>query len=289
MIEGIQQDNKTIDWVGSIPFFAVHLMCLFVFWVEFSWTALAICLALVYIRLFGITAGYHRYFSHRSFKTSRWFQFVLAVLGNSAAQMGPLWWAAHHRKHHRYSDKDEDVHSPGIHGLFWSHVGWILCAKNMPTDEKVVRDLATYPELRFINRYHVLAPTLLGVFVFYFGVFLNSAWPSLGVTGFQLLIWGFFVSTVILYHLTFSINSLAHVFGSRRFDTPDKSRNNAILGLLLMGEGWHNNHHRYPGAESQGIFWWEIDITHYILKGLSFWGVVWDLRKQPETVYTAAK
>ncbi|MBD3266512.1 acyl-CoA desaturase, partial [bacterium] len=187
-----------------------------------------------------------------------------------------------------YSDKDEDVHSPGIHGLFWSHVGWILCAKNMPTDENVVRDLAKYPELRFINRYHVLVPTLLGVFLFYFGVFLHSAWPSLGVTGFQLLIWGFFVSTVILYHLTFSINSLAHVFGSRRFDTPDKSRNNAILGLLLMGEGWHNNHHRYPGAESQGIFWWEIDITHYILKGLSFLGVVWELRKPPETAHASA-
>jgi stearoyl-CoA desaturase (delta-9 desaturase) len=277
--------DEGIDWWGSLPFFSMHAACLLVFWAGVSPAALILCLAMYWIRMFAITAGYHRYFSHASFKTSRAFQFFLALLGTSAAQMGPLWWAAHHRRHHRFSDTERDTHSPILRGLWWAHVGWILCKKNEITHFEEVQGLAKFPELRFLNRYYALPPFILAVLTFILGEVLAQRVPQLGSSGFQMLVWGFFISTVILYHGTFTINSLAHVFGSRRFDTKDGSRNNFCLALLTMGEGWHNNHHRHPAAERQGYYWWEIDMTHYILKILSWVGIVWDLRAPPDWIY----
>ncbi|MCA9426737.1 MAG: acyl-CoA desaturase [Candidatus Omnitrophica bacterium] len=274
--------NPEITFLGSLPFISVHLGCLLVFWVGFSWWGLAFCLALVGIRMFGITAGYHRYFSHRTFRTSRAFQFVLAWIGASAAQMGPLWWAAHHRHHHRFSDTEKDVHPPRK-GFFWAHVGWILSEINVPTNMKLVRDLVKFPELRFLNEYYMIPPMLLAIALLVLGAFIP------GVTPLELLAWGFFLSTTILYHLTFSINSLTHRFGRRRFETTDTSRNSFILGVLTMGEGWHNNHHYYPGSERQGFYWWEVDFTHYILKALSWFGIVWDLHKPPQEVLDRGK
>ena len=271
------EKNPRITFLGSLPFISVHLGCLLVFWAGFSWLALAICAVLVGVRMFGITAGYHRYFSHRAFKTSRAFQFVLAWIGASAAQMGPLWWAAHHRHHHRYSDTEKDVHPPR-NGFFWAHVGWILAEINVPTNRKLVRDLVRFPELRFLNEYYMIPPILLVLALLVLGIFLPGATP------FQLLAWGFFLSTTILYHLTFSINSLTHRFGRRRYPTTDSSKNSFILAILTMGEGWHNNHHYYPGSERQGFFWWEIDFTHYILKVLSWFGIVWDLHAPPKEI-----
>jgi stearoyl-CoA desaturase (delta-9 desaturase) len=259
-------------------------MSLGVIWVGWSWVAVGAALAMFWIRMFAVTGVYHRYFSHRTYKTSRWFQFVLAVLGNAAAQKGPLWWAAHHRHHHKYSDTDQDVHSPTKQGLFYSHVGWIFDRKNAPTKTALVPDLAKFPELRFLDRFDVLVPILLGCALFGLGVLLENVRPELGTNGMQMLTWGFFVSTVVLAHSTFTINSLSHVFGKQRFQTEDTSRNNLYLAFLTLGEGWHNNHHHYATTVRQGFYWWEIDITYYGLWILSKLGLIWNLKPVPEKV-----
>ncbi|WP_374865848.1 acyl-CoA desaturase [Pelatocladus sp. BLCC-F211] len=279
-----RQEHK-INILGNIPFISIHISSLLIFWVGFSWVALITCLTLWLIRMFGITAGYHRYFSHRTYKTTRLFQFILAVLGNSSAQLGPLWWAAHHRHHHHYTDTEQDIHSPIIHGFWWSHVGWVMCPKYSKTDEKEVRDFAKYPELQWLNRFPMIVPTVLAIAVTAIGIVFQLSIPQLKTTGLQMLVWGFCLSTVVLYHTTFTINSLAHIFGYRRFNTTDTSRNNWFLALITLGEGWHNNHHYYPASERQGFYWWEIDVTHYILKLLSWLGIVWDLRTPPRKIY----
>ncbi len=283
----LAEDEKT-DLLGSIPFFSMHLAAVLALFTGVSWAAVIACLIAFWIRMFGITAGFHRYFSHRSFKTGRAFQFVLAYLGTMSAQHGPLWWASHHRRHHRYADTERDIHSPVVRGLWWSHVGWILCRKYVGYDEKIVKDLRNYPELRWLGRYHLVAPVTLAVAMFLLGVWLDARWPSLGTSGWQMLGWGFFISTVLGYHATFLVNSLAHTTGRRRFNTSDDSRNNWWIALLTLGEGWHNNHHRWPTSERQGFYWWEYDVTHYALRVLSWFGVVWDLRSPPQRVYEEA-
>jgi stearoyl-CoA desaturase (delta-9 desaturase) len=276
------------DHARGAAFIGVHIMCLGIIWVGWSWAAVSVAAALYLVRMFAITGFYHRYFSHRSFRTSRWFQFLFAMIGNSAAQKGPLWWAAHHRHHHQYSDTEQDVHSPVRRGFFWSHFGWVYAPENLGTRTRLVPDLAKFPELRFLNRFDVLMPTLLGVATFFLGVVLNRLYPELGTNGMQMLIWGFFVSTVVLFHCTAGINSIAHLFGRRRFETKDQSRNNAFLALLTLGEGWHNNHHRYATATRQGFYWWELDITYLGLVFFSKLGLVWDLKPVPQKVLAAA-
>ncbi|MDX9755209.1 MAG: acyl-CoA desaturase [bacterium] len=278
-----------IDLLGSAPFVLVHLGCFLVFWAGFSWVALGVAVLLYGVRMFGITAGFHRYFSHRSFKTSRGFQFVLAYLGTMAGQMGPLWWASHHRHHHRFSDTEEDIHSPVIRGFFWSHVGWILTWRYADTNWKAIRDFEPYPELRFLNRFHYIAPLSLLLVLLGMGLFVERFVPTLHTTALQMVVWGFFISTVLLYHGTFSINTVCHLFGSRRYETKDHSRNNWLFALLTLGEGWHNNHHRYPGSERQGFYWWEIDLTHIGLKILSYMGLVYDLKSPPASVYAQGR
>ena len=274
----VLRNGARIPLLNAAPFMVVHLACLAVFWVPFRWSYLVVCLALFYVRMFFLTAGYHRYFAHRSFKTSRAFQFVMAVMASAAAQKGVLWWAANHRHHHRYSDTEEDLHSPSLFGFWWSHVGWILSDRYNHTQVELIRDFYKYPELRWLNRYHLVPPTVLAV-----GLFLIGGW--------RLLVWGFFVSTVGLWHTTFSVNSLSHMFGWQRYPTSDTSRNNPLLGLLTMGEGWHNNHHYYMASARQGFFWWEVDLTYYVLRVLSWLRIVWDLRQPPDTVfaYTASQ
>ena len=272
--------SRRIDWLRIIPFVALHLACLAVFWVGVSVVAVAVAIALYLLRMFAITAFYHRYFSHKAFKTSRPVQFVFALLGASATQRGPLWWAAHHRKHHRHADQEADPHSPK-QGFWWSHMGWFLSDSYYQADYSLVSDLKKYPELRLLDRFDILVPILLAVGLFALGSFLEHSQPQLGTSGGQMLVWGFFISTVILVHATLSINSLAHRFGKQRYQTGDDSRNNGLLALLTLGEGWHNNHHHYPVSARQGFFWWEIDISYYLLKGMARLGLVWDLRTVP--------
>jgi len=277
-----------IDWLRAVPFIAMHLACLLVFWVGVSPIAVAVAVALYALRMFAITGFYHRYFSHRTFRTSRTLQFVFALIGASSVQRGPIWWAAHHRNHHRHADTARDVHSPVVHGFWRSHVGWFLTRGGFRTDWERVRDLARYPELRWLDRYDILVPVALAVLLFATGAVLERVAPQLGTSAGQMLVWGFFVSTVVLFHATVTINSLAHRFGRRRFPTRDDSRNNLWLALLTFGEGWHNNHHFFPGSARQGFRWWEIDLTYYGLRAMSLLGLVRDLKPVPAWVHTKA-
>jgi len=272
-----------VDWLRVVPFLGLHAACFCVLLVGVSPVALWTAVALFAVRMFAITAFYHRYFSHRAFSTSRAAQFVFALLGATAVQRGPLWWAAHHRVHHRESDTENDTHSPR-QGFLHAHVGWFLTRKAYPTRIEQVPDLAKYPELRWIDRFDIVPPVVLATLLLVTGIALERWAPGLGTTGGQMLVWGFCVSTVVLYHATFTINSLAHRWGSRRYETGDDSRNNALLALLTFGEGWHNNHHRYPGSVRQGFRWYEYDLSWYLLWLMSKLGLVWDLRGVPQRV-----
>ncbi len=280
----VDNNPEKIEFLRILPFILLHLACFTVFFVGFSATALIIALMLYALRMFAITGFYHRYFAHKAFKTSRFVQFIFAFLAASSAQRGPLWWASHHRHHHANSDKPDDSHSPVQRGFFWSHISWFLTNKNFNSKNERVKDLLIYPELKFLDRFDVIAPLFLAASLYALGAALEIYAPHLQTSGLQLLVWGFAISTVVLYHMTFTVNSLAHVWGKRRFNTGDQSRNNSLIALLTLGEGWHNNHHHFPSAARQGFYWWEIDLTYYGLKILSALGLIWDLRKVPVEV-----
>ncbi|MBK8794317.1 MAG: acyl-CoA desaturase [Holophaga sp.] len=260
--------------VVSVSFLLLHLAALAVFWVPFSWGLVALLAVTYLVRMFAITAGYHRYFSHRAFRMGRVPQFLLAFLAQTSAQKGVLWWAAHHRDHHRHSDTPKDIHSPIAQSFWWSHVGWVLSDEFDTYNPKTIPDYGKYPELVFLNRYHWICPWIYGAGIFGFGLLS-------GLGGGAALAWGLALSTVLLFHATFSINSLAHLWGSRRFRTPDHSRNNPVLALITLGEGWHNNHHRFAAACRQGFRWWELDITWLILLGFRALHIVRDMRPWP--------
>ncbi|MDT7602463.1 MAG: hypothetical protein QOF61_460 [Acidobacteriota bacterium] len=277
--------RRKLDTSTCIQFLFMHMACLLVIWSGVSAVAVLVCLALYVVRMFAITAGFHRLFAHRTYKTGRVFQFVMAFAGTAAYQKGPLWWAAHHRRHHIHADTEDDLHSPLTRSLWQSHTGWFLSRESLAADETLVRNLIKNRDLRLLDRFYSVPPAILAVAMFGLGALLERYAPSLGTSGFQMLVWGFFLSTVLLYHGTFTVNSLAHLFGRRRFETGDNSRNNLFVAIITLGEGWHNNHHYYPSSERQGFYWWEIDVSHYTLRVLSWMGVVWDLRTPPERVF----
>ena len=283
-VETSNANPEKIECLRVLPFIVLHLACFAVFWVEFSAVAVSVAVVLYVLRMFAITGFYHRYFSHKAFKTSRPVQFIFAFLAASAAQRGPLWWASHHRHHHAHSDHPEDPHSPKQHGFFWSHLSWFLANKNFRLKKERIKDWLQYPELKLLDRFDVVAPLALALGLFGLGAWLEYAAPHLQTNGLQLFIWGFVISTVLLYHMTFTVNSLAHVWGKRRFLTNDDSRNNPVIALFTLGEGWHNNHHHFPSSARQGFYWWEIDLTYYGLKILAALGLIWDLRKVPVEV-----
>jgi stearoyl-CoA desaturase (delta-9 desaturase) len=287
--EVVRTQPDGVNLVRCIPFIILHLGCLGVIWVGGSWFAVGLAVALYFIRMFAVTGVYHRYFSHKTYSTSRLGQFLLALLGATCVQRGALWWAYHHRHHHQHSDDPEDAHSPHVHGFWWSHIGWITSRRNFPTDYSKVRDLAKFPELVLLNRFDVVVPALFAAGLFLLGRNLEQVAPGLHTSGAQLVVWGFFISTTALFHGTSCINSLAHLMGGRRFDTGDDSRNSFILSLITLGEGWHNNHHRYMSATRQGFYWWELDITYYVLKALSWTGFIWNLKTVPKSIYDEAE
>lgn len=276
--------SERFNWVRNIPFLLLHLLALLAFFVDFSITALALCLACYFVRMFAITGFYHRYFAHKTFKTSRTVQFIFALIGNMSAQRGALWWAAHHRAHHQYSDTEKDLHSPKQRGFWWSHMGWFTCDASFAAPKQRIKDWVKFPELVWLDRFDAFAPILMIALLFGFGELVGYLWPSLNASGVQWVVWGFFVSTVLLSHGTFTINSLGHVWGKRRFDTKDDSRNNGFLALITLGEGWHNNHHRWSASARQGFYWWEVDITYMLLKAMSYVGLVWDIKPVPQKV-----
>lgn len=284
-----QRENRRRDnrdqyvWLHFFIFMAIHLSPIMLFFVETTWIDWTVCGILYFVRMFFITGGYHRYFSHRTYKTSRVFQFILAFMAQTSLQKGALWWGANHRLHHRHSDTFDDPHSMKLFGFFYSHMGWLFSPNFRPTRSKVISDFYKFKELRWLNKYHLVAPLTLLLAVFLFGGYYHSTHDDM--TFMQgALIHGyvaFLVSTVILYHGTFSINSLMHKLGKARYNSGDSSKNHLILALITLGEGWHNNHHHYMSSTRQGFFWWEIDITYYILKMLSWFGIVWDLQPVP--------
>jgi stearoyl-CoA desaturase (delta-9 desaturase) len=239
------------------------------FYFSFTWKMALLVVASYYFQMFGVTGGYHRYFSHRSFKTGRAFQFVLAWLAQTSIQKGTLWWAANHRHHHKYSDKEPDPHSPLLYGFLHSHMGWFLFTeKHVPTQWEYIPDLSRYKELVWLNEYNWVPGLVYGTLMMLIG-------------GPATFFWGFLVSLILVWHGTFTINSLSHVYGSVRYKTDDTSKNNFILAIITMGEGWHNNHHTYCSSANQGFFWYEIDMTWCVLKMLSWVGLVWDMRDAP--------
>ncbi|MBM3597243.1 MAG: acyl-CoA desaturase [Alphaproteobacteria bacterium] len=268
---GAKSAHEDIVYPSAIPFVLVHVACFAAIWTGITWEALAICFALYWLRMFAVTAGYHRYFSHRAYSTSRVVQFLLAFLAQTSAQKSVLWWVAKHRHHHLHSDTEDDVHSPARSGFVYSHVGWIFACRHDATDLTRVADLTRFPELMWLHKLELAPAIALGVLSF-----LVAGWSGLVV--------GFFWSTVLVYHATFCINSLAHVSGSKRYVTGDDSRNNWFLALLTMGEGWHNNHHAYQSSARQGFRWWEVDATNYALRALSWIRVVWDMKSPPAHV-----
>ena len=267
----VDGEHDDIIYPSAIPFVLIHLSCIAAIWTGITWQALAICVTLYWLRIFAIGAGYHRYFSHRAYSTSRAFQFILALLAQTTAQKSVLWWASKHRHHHLHSDTDQDVHSPRHKGFIYSHLGWIFARKHDLPDFAKIADLTRYPELMWLHKLELLPAIALGGLCF-----LLAGWSGLVV--------GFIWSTVLVYHATFCINSLAHVRGSKRYVTGDNSRNNWLLAVFTMGEGWHNNHHAYQSSVRQGFRWWEIDPTYYLLRALSWIGLVWDLKTPPEQV-----
>jgi len=268
-------DARVIDrprWVENIPFWLIHGVAVAgAIMVGWGWAAFGWLVGGYAVRMFAITAGYHRYFAHRTFKTGRIFQFLLAIVAMSSAQRGPLWWATHHRRHHKFSDQPEDVHSPRQRGFWYSHAGWLLGSRHSATDFERVKDFAKYPELRWLNNNDMLIAVAWGFVLYFLG-------------GWTAVVWGHFISLVITWHVTFTINSLAHVWGRRRYATNDDSRNNVVLALLTFGEGWHNNHHHYQRSARQGFYWWEIDITYYVLKLLEVMRIVRDVEGVPRHV-----
>jgi len=263
-------------WIVNLPFIGLHVACIAAFFTGVHPLDLVLFGITYLSRMVGITAGYHRYFSHRSYKTSRWFQFVLAFLGCSALQKGPLWWSSQHRHHHLYSDTPQDPHSPICRTIWWSHVGWVLAKDSDESDVRIVRDWLRYPELAWMDRLHWMPGIILGLVCWLIG-------------GWSGLVWGFVLSTVILYHATFLVNSACHLLGKRRYRTTDQSRNNWFVAIMTCGEGWHNNHHHYQSSANQGFFWWEIDFSYYIIRGLGYMGLVWGIRRPPAHVLAAGR
>lgn len=286
-LDTLQAQPKQVDWARCIPFVILHLGCLGVIWVGWSPVAVWTAVALYWLRMLAVTGVLHRYFSHKTYSTSRPFQFLLALWAATSVQRGALWWAYTHRHHHRHSDEPEDKHSPVQDGFWWSHVGWITAKRNFPTDYRQIPDLAKYPELVFLNRFDVLVPALYAAACYGLGTWLASR--GVETSGWQMLIWAFFISTTVLFHGTACINSMAHVWGRRRFETEDDSRNSWLLTLITLGEGWHNNHHRYQATTRQGFYWWEFDPTYYFLRALSWTGLIWGLKPVPESVYEEAE
>ncbi|MBC7367971.1 MAG: acyl-CoA desaturase [Undibacterium sp.] len=282
--EKMRNEPDKVDLVRVMPFVILHLACFAVIWVGWSSVAVWTAVALYFIRMFAVTGIHHRYFSHKTYSTSRFGQFFLALWAATTVQRGSLWWAYHHRHHHQHSDDPEDAHSPHVHGFLWSHIGWITSRRNFPTDYTKIKDLAKFPELVWLNRFDLVVPVLFAFATYGFGALLETYAPGLGTNGLQMLVWGFFISTTVLFHGTACINSMAHLMGKRRFKTDDDSRNSFILTIITLGEGWHNNHHRFQSCTRNGFYWWEIDPTYYGLKMLSWTGLIWGLKPVPQSI-----
>ena len=266
-------------FISIIVFWTVQVSAVLAVLVPFSWAMAGLWAVSHFLRAIGLTLSFHRYFAHRTFQMNRAARFVWALIGTAAMQKGPLWWAGHHVNHHKFADREGDPHSPAITGFYHAHIGWFLNDARhdrLEATNPVLRDFSSAPEIVWLDRYHFVPPLALAV-----GLFLSG--------GLQWLVWGFCVPTVTLAHSTFAINTVNHMFGSRRFDTIDDSRNNVLTAFFAAGEGWHNNHHRYQRAARNGFFWWEFDPTWYVIKLMAAVGLAWDVQAVPARIYAEAR
>lgn len=277
-------DDQRLDWLRNLPFVVLHIACLAAWWTGVSPVALVVMALLFVVRMFAITAVYHRLLAHRAYQAPRWLTFFGSLVANSSGQRGPLWWASHHRLHHRDSDEAADIHSPVVHSFIHAHMLWFMTSGAFRTRLEMIPDFAQRVELRLLDRFDWLSPLLLAVACFALGAWLNVVAPGLGTNGWQMLVWGFVVSTVVLAHATFTVNSLCHTWGGRAYATPDQSRNNWLIALITLGEGWHNNHHRYPLTARQGFRWWQYDPTWWTLCGMQVMGLIQGLKPVPQRV-----
>jgi stearoyl-CoA desaturase (delta-9 desaturase) len=265
--------------ISMVVFWTVQASALLVFAVPFAWPLVALWAASHFLRAIGLTLAFHRYFAHRAFQMSRPARFLWTLIGTAAMQKGPLWWAGHHINHHRFADREGDPHSPAVSGFYYAHIGWFLNDARhdrLAATNPVVRDFSSAPEIVWLERYHFVPPLALAV-----AMFLAGGWPW--------LIWGFCLPTMTLAHATFAINTINHMFGSRRFETRDASRNNVFTAVFAAGEGWHNNHHRYQRAARNGFYWWEFDPTWYVIRAMKAVGLAWDVQVVPTRIYEEAR
>jgi stearoyl-CoA desaturase (delta-9 desaturase) len=268
-----------LTFTAIVVFWTVQASALLAFFVPLSWPLAALWAASHFVRAIGLTLAFHRYFAHRAFQMSRAARVFWTLVGTAAMQKGPLWWAGHHVNHHRFADRDGDPHSPAVSGFYYAHIGWFLNDARhdrIESGNAVMRDFGGVPEIAWLDRYYFAPPLALAAAMYLAG-------------GFEWLVWGFCVPTVTLAHATFAINTVNHLFGSRRFDTMDDSRNNAVTAVFAVGEGWHNNHHRYQRAARNGFFWWEFDPTWYVIRAMAAVGLAWDVQVVPVRVYAEAR
>jgi stearoyl-CoA desaturase (delta-9 desaturase) len=265
-------------WVVAAVMVTFHLGALGAFFTGVSAATLWVAGALYLIRGLGITAGFHRLLAHRSFKTSRSMQFLMALAGSLAVQGGPLWWVAHHRAHHRHTDEADDVHSPLTRGFWQAHLGWMMSREAFRENGANARDLHRFPELKWLQRHYVTLILAQAAGLYALGAALAAWVPAWGTSGPQMLVWGLFVGTVLTWHVTFAVNSVCHIWGRRPYATGDASTNHPLVGVLAYGEGWHNNHHQYPFSARHGLEWWQLDLTWLLLQGLEKLGLVSELK-----------
>jgi stearoyl-CoA desaturase (delta-9 desaturase) len=265
--------------LSAAIFWIVQTSAILIFFVPFSWGLVALWAVSHFLRAIGLTLAFHRYFAHRAFQMNRGVRFFWALVGTAAMQKGPLWWAGHHVNHHRYADRDGDPHSPMVSGFYYAHIGWFLNDARhdrLEPTNPVVRDFSKAPEIVLLEKYFAIPPALLALAMF-------------AVGGLPWLVWGFCLPTMTLAHATFAINTVNHMFGTRRFDTIDESRNNAFTAFFAVGEGWHNNHHRYQRSARNGFYWWEFDPTWYVIRLMGALGLAWDIKGVPQRIYDEAR
>lgn len=271
--------NTNISYSNASRIILFHLSVVLVFISGYSFTALITFLILYLARLFVITGFYHRYYSHQSYQTSRWLQFILTLIGTSAGQQGPLSWATSHITHHQHADTRGDPHSPVLTSGLYAHIGWLMQKDALPTNDKLVKPFLKFPEIVFLDRYHYLGTTGLIISLALLGTFLSTHHPELGTSALQLVSWGFILSTLLILHGACLVNSVAHLYGYRRFRTTDNSHNVWWLFPLTLGDNWHNNHHHTPRSASFSYAWWEVDIIYLCILLLEKSGLVWNVKR----------
>jgi stearoyl-CoA desaturase (delta-9 desaturase) len=284
--------SSRINWSCAIGVTIVHLLGLLAFapWL-FSWTGVALVFIGNYVFCsIGIGAGFHRCLAHRSFRCSKRFERVLAILGVCALQDSPSRWVAVHRKHHRHADHEADPHSP-LATLLWGHIGWLLIVnrefERVMGYERYTRDLLRDPFYRALQRNALwwFAYVAHAVVMFALGFLVGWVWTGAAVTGLQfgasVLVWGVLVRTIYSWHITWGVNSFAHMWGYRNHETDENSRNNWLIVLATNGEGWHNNHHAHARCAAHGFqHWWEIDVTYLTILLWERFGLVWDVTRR---------